>query len=117
LRHHVLIHEAWQSQDGIWPDWRMWLLAVGLNDVDLARGLHFQQSALAIQAAIDGQGVALGNTSLVADDLAAGRLVQPFALSLSVPRFSYFLVAPRRATDRPVVHAFREWILAEIRPG
>ncbi|WP_191060664.1 transcriptional regulator GcvA [Geminicoccus harenae] len=117
LRHHALIHEAWQSQDGTWPDWRMWLLAAGLEDIDLGRGLHVQQSALAIQAAVDGQGVALGNTSLVADDLAAGRLVQPFALSLNVPGFAYYLVAPRRSADRPVVRAFRDWLMAEVRGG
>ncbi|WP_027132428.1 transcriptional regulator GcvA [Geminicoccus roseus] len=114
LRHHVLIHEAWPAQDGSWPDWRTWFLAAGLADVDMQRGLHFQQSALTIQAAIDGQGVALGNTSLVGDDLAAGRLVQPFALSLSVPRFSYFVVAPRRNAERWSVRAFRDWILSEV---
>ena len=114
LRHHVLIHEAWQEQDNTWPDWRMWLLAAGLEDIDVQRGLHLEQSALALQAAANGHGVALGTSSLVADDLAAGRLVQPFELTLSVPRFAYFLVIPRQKLTNPNVRAFRQWLLSEI---
>ena len=93
----------------------MWLLAAGALEVDPTQGLHFRQTALVIQAAIDGQGVALGTTSLVADDLLAGRLVRPFDLSLKgPPQFAYYLVAPRATADRPLVKAFREWVLAEI---
>ncbi|HEX2528837.1 MAG TPA: transcriptional regulator GcvA [Geminicoccus sp.] len=114
LRLHALIHEGWRAQGDVWPDWRMWLLAAGLGDIEALHGIHYHQSALAIQAAIDGQGIALSTTSLVADDLAAGRLVQPFELSLSVPQFSYFLVAPKRSRERPGVTAFRTWILAEV---
>ena len=67
-----------------------------------------------ILAAIDGQGVALGTTSLVADDLASGRLVRPFDLALKgPPQFAYYLVAPRATADRPLVKAFRDWVLAE----
>lgn len=117
LRKHLLIHEDWHVQDDLWPDWRMWLLAAGLEDMDGMGGIHFHQSALAIQAAVDGEGVALGNTSLVADDLAAGRLVQPFALSLDVPQFAYFLVTPRAKAERPTVRAFRDWLLAEVAAG
>ena len=67
---------------------------------------------------VDGQGVALGNTSLVADDLAAGRLVKPFDLALRVaPEFGYYLVAPKHKVERPLVKAFREWLLEEIALG
>lgn len=69
-----------------------------------------------IDAAVDGQGVALGSTNLVADDLAAGRLVRPFALSLEgAAPFAYYLVTRRLATDRPLVEAFRSWILDACR--
>ena len=115
LRHHTLIHEDWLGRDGTWPDWRMWLLAAGAVEVDATQGFHFRQTALVIQAAIDGQGVALGTTSLVADDLSAGRLVRPFDLSLKgPPQFAYYLVSPRATADRPLVKAFREWVLAEV---
>ncbi len=56
--------------------------------------------------------VALGNTALVADDLAAGRLVWPFALCLPT-MFAYYVVCPEATTDDPTVTAFREWLLAE----
>lgn len=118
LRHHTLIHEDWRAEgDGWagWPDWPMWLLAAGVEGVDPARGIRFKQTALVIQAAVEGQGVALGNTSLVADDLAAGRLVRPFDFSLKAsPRFACYLVSPRATADRPLTKAFREWVLLEV---
>src|SRR5918993_4379323 len=115
LRNHTLIHEDWQAQGESWPDWATWLLAAGATDVDPGRGIRFRQTALAIQAAVEGQGVALGNTSLVGDDLAAGRLVRLFDLSLKGPaRFAYYLVSPRATADRPLTKAFREWVLLEV---
>ena len=118
LEHFTLIHLDWHAQDDMWPDWRMWLLAAKADRPDPTRGLHFSQTMMALQAAVDGQGVALGNTSLVGDDLAAGRLVRPFDLSLKIaPDFAYYLVAPRNRADRPMIKAFREWILAEIASG
>lgn len=58
----------------------------------------------------------MGSTNLVADDLAAGRLVRPFALGLEgAAPFAYYLVTRRLATDRPLVEAFRSWILDACR--
>jgi LysR family transcriptional regulator, glycine cleavage system transcriptional activator len=114
LRHHALIHVEWQAQGETWPNWRMWLDAAGVSDIDPTRGIHFSQTTLAIQAAIDGQGVVLGDSTLVTDDLACGRLVRPFDLSLKGPaQFAYYLVSPRAATEKPLVAAFRAWALAE----
>ncbi len=115
LRRYTLIHLDWQAQGETWPDWRMWLLAAGVEEVDPTQGIHFRQTTLVIQAAVDGQGVALGSTILVADDLAAGRLVRPFDLALKgPPQFAYRVVSPRATADRPLVKAFREWVLAEV---
>lgn len=113
LRHHTLIHVDWQAAFASWPDWRMWLLAAGLRDLDAQRGLHFTQTSLAIQAAIDEQGVALAESTLVADDLASGRLVRPFEMSIRGPaEFAYYaLTSPNES--RPLVKAFRDWIVAE----
>jgi LysR family transcriptional regulator, glycine cleavage system transcriptional activator len=114
LRHHTLIHIEWDAQWQTWPNWKMWLLAAGVDNVDAERGLHFSQTALALQAAVDGQGVALGDASLVSDDLAARRLVRPFELTLKGPSdFAYHVIAPEAAAERLLVKAFREWILAE----
>ena len=119
LRYQVLIHEDWRTEGDAWagwPDWSMWLLAAGVEGVDPSRGIRFKETALVIQAAVEGQGVALGSSSLVADDLLAGRLVRPFDLSLRTsPRFAYYLVSPRATADRPLIKAFRDWMLREIR--
>ena len=88
------------------------------GDFDDKRGLHFGQTSLAIQAALDGHGVALGDSNLVADDLAAGRLVKPFELSLKAPSaFSYSLITRLDTKDAPIVNAFRDWCLAEAKQG
>ena len=88
LLKHTLIHLDWDAQGQPWPNWRMWMQAAGIKDFDERTGLHFGQTSLTIQAALDGHGVALGDSNLVADDLAAGRLVKPFELSLKAPPHS-----------------------------
>ena len=114
LLQFTLIHMEWEAQGAVWPNWRMWMKAAGVKDFNDSRGLHFSQTSLAIQAAIDGHGVALGDSTLVGDDLAAGRLVKPFELSLRSPaQFAYHLITRRDTAERPMTKAFRNWILAE----
>jgi len=114
LRHHTLLHVDSARLDETWPDWRMWLLTAGVGDIDASRGPRFTQPGMAVQAATEGHGVALGSRVLVSDDLAAGRLVKPFDLSFPVS-FAYHVVCPESLADRPNVQAFREWILDEAR--
>jgi LysR family glycine cleavage system transcriptional activator len=114
LLKHTLIHVDWDAQGATWPNWRMWMQASGITDFDETRGLHFGQTSLALQAAIDGQGVALGESSLVADDLASGVLIQPFSLTLrGSAQLAYYLITTPQNDADPMVKAFREWILAE----
>ncbi len=114
LRHHTLLHLDWSQAGEAAPDWRMWLLAAGVRDLDPTRGPRFSQTIMALQAAIAGQGVALAEEIIVADDLANGRLVRPFALSLSDPlHFAYYVASPQATAERPKVAAFRDWVLAE----
>lgn len=114
LLQFTLIHLDWEAQGAVWPNWRMWMLAAGVKDFNDTRGLHFSQTSLAVQAAVDGHGVALGDSTLVADDLASGRLVKPFELSLRSPaQFAYHLITRRETAERPMTKAFRNWILAE----
>ncbi len=109
-----LIHVSWSGLGVTWPDWRMWMLAAGIKDFDDSPGLHFAETGPAIQAAIDGHGIALGDSWMVADDLAAGRLVKPFALSIDgPPQFAYYIVTPLEAADDPLIRTFREWVLEE----
>ncbi|MBT3787940.1 MAG: transcriptional regulator GcvA [Alphaproteobacteria bacterium] len=104
LRHHTLLH------DDYFEDWTRWLLAAGVEGVESERGPVYEDSANILQAAIAGEGVALGRSALAADDLAAGRLVRVFNISL--PReFAYYVVAPEASADRPKVAAFRHWVI------
>jgi len=116
LRHHTLIHLDWDREDVGAPTWRMWLLAAGIHDIDFTRGPVFSMKSLALQAAIEGQGVALASSVLVADDLVAGRLVVPFDVSVCDPLdFAYYIVVPKRTACLPKVAAFRSWLRDEIR--
>jgi LysR family glycine cleavage system transcriptional activator len=109
-----LIHVSWSGLGVTWPDWRMWMLAAGIRDFDDSPGLHFAETGPAIQAAIDGHGVALGDAWMVADDLATGRLVKPFALSIEgPPQFAYYIVTAVEAADDPLIRTFRDWVLEE----
>ncbi|MEL7282286.1 MAG: transcriptional regulator GcvA [Pseudomonadota bacterium] len=110
LRHHTLLHVNWQSTDA---SWRMWLRAAGARQVDGTKGPQFSQESMAIEAALDGQGVALVGDRLVADHLAAGRLVSPFGDDFKSPlKFAYHLLSRQEDTDARVA-AFRAWILEE----
>ncbi|GAB4346896.1 MAG: transcriptional regulator GcvA [Gammaproteobacteria bacterium] len=114
LKWHTLLHmEAIFAGEG-WIDWENWLKAAGVTDIDPRRGPRFSLLSMAIEAAIEGQGVALGRSVLVADDLAAGRLVKPLADSVPID-FAYYLVYPRRVANNPKIAAFRNWLLGEIR--
>jgi LysR family glycine cleavage system transcriptional activator len=90
------------------------LHSAGTDNVDPHSGPTFLSSDHAIQAAVGGEGVVLGRSALVADELAAGRLVRPFELSLPAG-FAYYVVYPPRALKRPNVKAFRDWLMAEAR--
>ncbi len=112
LRHHVLLHDDSMAFEPAAPNWNTWLDAVGAKRVDASRGPHFSQPDHALQAAIDGAGVVLGWRYLAADDLVAGRLVQP--IDLIVPLGSaFYLVYPKAYTDRQKVMVFRDWLIEE----
>ncbi len=115
LSRHTLIHDASMPAASAFPQWSTWLEAAGASRLDVTRGLHLNASMLAIQAAIEGQGVALGRSVLVADDLATGRLVRPFAFRFPL-QFGYHIVHPRRPSQPHAVDAFCTWLEAEAHP-
>ncbi|CAM5330244.1 Glycine cleavage system transcriptional activator [Thauera mechernichensis] len=84
----------------------------GLPLSAIGKGPGFLDSSMALQAAIDGRGVTLGRTALVADDLAAGRLVEPFALRLHYDLKSGF-VCPRGHETRSPVRELLDWLSME----
>jgi len=108
LAHHILLH------DDMTITWEVWLRAAGITGIEARRGPFFQSSYLVMNAALAGDGVALGRSALVADALAEGRLIRPFTVSLPAD-YAYYVVSPEATADRPKIRAFREWILAEAR--
>jgi len=110
LAEHTLLHTSGGYDD----DWRLWLTAAGLPaNISKNPGLSFDLIFLTLQAAIDGQGVALGRTSYVADDIAKGRLVVPFKIALPADA-GFYLVSPESRTDTPKLAAFRQWLKASL---
>lgn len=90
-------------------DWPIWLRAAGLVRI-AARGPEFQFYGQALQAASDGLGIAMGIRPYIDDDLAAGRLVAPFALS--VPKgMRWYLLYRSFQTEQRDFAAFRRWIM------
>ena len=97
------------------PTWEAWLGAAGVDRrVDLG-GVLFRNGHMALAAALAGQGFALGLSPLVDADLAAGRLVRPYELSLESP-FGFWFVCRAERLVEPKITAFRNWLLAEAQP-
>jgi len=111
LHDHTLIHVSGpQGTPG--TDWQEWLKSAGVDGIDTSRGLVFDDTAVAILAAIGGQGVLLSRRALVEDDITADRLALPFDLDLPL-EFAWRIVAPEGKLKRPEVCAFRDWLLSE----
>jgi LysR family glycine cleavage system transcriptional activator len=106
LARHNLLHARERN------DWTVWLKAAGAEAIDVSRGMVFNQMSMAIDAAVDGQGVALARSALASWDLIAGRLVKPFAVALKVP-YAYYIVCPKVTADRPKIVTFRDWLLVQ----
>jgi len=95
------------------PGWDDWFEAAGVTGVDTQRGVHFNSLQLALAAASDGQGVALGIRQLAEDDIEAGLLVMPFKEMVETDR-SYYIISREETADNPAVVAFREWALDRV---
>jgi LysR family glycine cleavage system transcriptional activator len=106
LKHHTLIHDDFHI------DWAMWLRMSGIGDIDPHKGPSFNSSEHVLQAAVQGEGVALGRSALVAEDLSTGRLIKPFSLSLPT-ELAYYIVYPPASLKRSRVKVFRDWLLIE----
>jgi LysR family transcriptional regulator, glycine cleavage system transcriptional activator len=103
LARSTLLHVS--SVPKLWPDW---LIEAGYPDLQPIAMLMLDHFYLAIQAAIDGLGVAMGPTALVTDDLAAGRLIAPFP-AISLPARTYYAYLPK-ASRNPFAAAFCAWL-------
>jgi len=92
--------------------WAKWLEAAGVEGAEPSHGPVLNRVSMVIDAAVDGQGIALARTTLAASDLISGRLVRPFLEELRVSK-TYWIVCPKATTTLPKIVRFRDWLLAE----
>jgi LysR family glycine cleavage system transcriptional activator len=112
LAHHTLLHTTVSRED-----WQLWLTAAGLPaTIATRRGMTFDQGFMAIQAAMEGLGVALGRFHLVEADIAAGRLVAPFDMVLPQDA-GYYVVTPEATAEASKIALFRDWLIGSATPG
>jgi LysR family transcriptional regulator, glycine cleavage system transcriptional activator len=113
LQHHALLH---MDVDGVTTllDWDTWLAAQGYPGLRPATSIRFDNYEQMIQAAVGGQGVAMGIGRLVSGLMASGQLVAPFSESIIGAR-AYFIIRSAATGDRPQVRAFVDWLIAEAK--
>jgi LysR family glycine cleavage system transcriptional activator len=112
LVHHTLLHFEYAGAEAMYVDWGTWLTALGIGELKPAGALHFSQYEQMIQAAISGQGVALGRQPLVSDLIQSRALVAPFKQTLVGSR-AYFIIKSPLSAGKPQVRDFAEWLVAE----
>lgn len=96
-------------------DWSVWSKATRYEDeIAHTPQMSFSSSVLAWQAALDGLGVAIGQTTLLMDDLAQGKLEAPFSLPVR-SGMSYYLLRPEMQRECRKLRLFRDWILEQCR--
>lgn len=106
LAGQVLLHDLSRN------DWPLWFAAANVDPIDVSRGPQFDQTSMVIDAAVEGQGVALARRVLAARDMIAGRLIRPFDITLPAP-YGYFIVCQKSVAEQPKITRFREWLVAE----
>jgi LysR family glycine cleavage system transcriptional activator len=106
LSHYTLLRSEGES-------WKSWFEAAGLDWPEPTRGPMFSDSSHTMQAAIDGQGIALARSSLLGNDVRNGVLVRLFDTVVPLPK-KYFLVYPARLADSPKLAPFRQWLFDEV---
>ena len=104
LKRHTLLHAA--TLRDAWP---RWLAAANIPDLKPAREQIFEHFYFAIQAALEGLGVLIGPVALIGDELRARRLLAPIPEPVLKAR-GYFVYAPERSSDAPVIAALRNWL-------
>ncbi|MEZ8143992.1 transcriptional regulator GcvA [Enterovibrio norvegicus FF-33] len=106
LKYHTLLHDRSRK------DWTAYAKYYQITDINLNYGPIFSHSAMVLQAAALGQGIALSNNVLAQPELESGRLVCPFEHFL-MSKNAFYLVSQQRDADSGRITAFRDWVLAK----
>lgn len=113
MTRETLIHDLSMDAHTGFPTWDEWLRRAGMTEVNTARGMKINSSAAVLQAAIDGQGVALARSVMARDDLAAGRLQRLFPDLHFASPLAYYVVYRPESKALPRLVAFRDWLISE----
>jgi LysR family glycine cleavage system transcriptional activator len=113
LAQQTLIHDLSMDGHAGFPSWSTWLRKAGVAGAAPSRGMKINNSAAVLQAAIEGQGVALARSVMAHDDLAAGRLVRLFPRISFPSALAYYVVYRAECAGLPRLAAFRDWLLEE----
>lgn len=114
LKKLVLLHEKDAITQPDYPDWRDWVKKFKATEVNPESGLFLETGYLVIQAAIDGQGVALERIELVKSAIQSGKLIQLFNLGIPETVNAYYLIFPEEKSSDPKIQSFVRWIKSEI---
>lgn len=114
LQHETLIHDLSMDGHAGFPTWDGWLRQAGVHMTGGTRGLKINNSATVLQAAIEGQGIALARSVMAHDDLVSGRLVRLFPQIRHSSPLAYYIVYRSDCADLPRIRAFRDWLLREV---
>lgn len=95
-------------------DWQAWLQAAGVPNLRGRTAPKFDSYLLALEAALDGQGVALAPHFLVAEDLKSGRLVAPFNITCKQPG-GWYLICMKERAQEPRIKRFTAWLQQQIK--
>jgi len=107
LQQHLLLHPTRDERD-----WKAWLKAADVRLSNVSKGQHFETLDLAMSMASQGTGVAIGDWSLIGDDLDAGRLVMPFELKVTTG-LAYYLVFPEKPEPSPKLRELMGWLVEQ----
>jgi LysR family glycine cleavage system transcriptional activator len=107
LAHHTLLHDTSRRA------WKAWMKTAGVRNVQVNTGPIFSHSSMVLQAAVHGQGVALGNSVLAKPDLDSGRLIIPFNHVLE-SKNAYYLVLRESQAELGKIVSFRDWMLSLV---
>ncbi|SAK64228.1 LysR family transcriptional regulator [Caballeronia pedi] len=115
LARETLIHDLSVDSEAGFASWSAWFANAGVQKASVQRGLKINNSAAVLQAAIDGQGIALARSVMARDDISAGRLIRLFPeVSFTSPLAYYVVYRPEGASLRRLA-AFRDWLMREAR--
>ena len=107
LEQHMLLHPTRDERD-----WKAWLASADVRLSNVSKGQHFETLDLAMSMASQGTGVAIGDWSLIGDDLSAGRLVMPFDLIVKTG-LAYYLVSPEKPGPSAKLRELTGWLVEQ----